>query len=153
MINKSLKGTNLIVVLYGYYPFKLTLMIELKRICKNCNEPLEGRTDKKFCSEYCKSSFHYEKDKEKEQSMYKKIDKHLKLNRRILKEYNRAGKSTVRKAVLMELGFKPEFFTHYWKNKEGQVYLFCYEYGFLSIQEKNKSKYLLVHWQSYMGNI
>ena len=28
------------------------------RRCKECNEILEGRIDKKFCSEYCKSSYH-----------------------------------------------------------------------------------------------
>jgi len=32
--------------------------------------------------------------------------------------------------VLIDQGFNPKFFTHYWKNNKGDVYLFCYEYGF-----------------------
>jgi len=74
----------------------------------------------------------------------------LKLNRKILKSFNKAGKSTVRKEKMMEEGFDPKYFTHYWKNQKGQVYLFCYEYGFLNLVENNQSKYLLVRWQAYM---
>lgn len=122
-----------------------------KRKCKNCQELLEGRIDKKFCSDYCKSSYHYEQGKQKEESLYVRIDRQLKTNRRILKEFNRSGKSTVRQKVLHEEGFDPKFFTHYWKNTKGNVYLFCYEYGFLSVKERDTEKYLLVQWQPYMG--
>jgi hypothetical protein len=48
------------------------------------------------------------------------------------------------------VGFNPKYFTHYWKNKKGNVYLFCYEFGFLETQEQNKKKYVLVQWQDYM---
>lgn len=79
-----------------------------------------------------------------------RVDKQLKRNRRILRDYNKAGKATVRKVKLIAEGFDPSYFTHYWKTKKGQVYLFCYEYGFLSLQENGKDKYLLVTWQDYM---
>jgi hypothetical protein len=72
------------------------------------------------------------------------------LNRRILKNFNKAGKATVRKEVLIEQGFNPKHFTHYWKNKKGDIYLFCYEFGFLERVESNKSKFILVQWQEYM---
>jgi hypothetical protein len=84
-------------------------------------------------------------------SLYRQIDKQLKTNRRILKEYNKAGKATVRKTVLLNVGFDPKYFTHYWKNKKGDVYLFCYEYGFLKKTENGKDKYVLVQWQDYMN--
>jgi hypothetical protein len=48
------------------------------------------------------------------------------------------------------LGFDSRFFTHYWKNKKGEVYLFVYEFGFLKINENQKEKYLLIQWQDYM---
>lgn len=51
----------------------------------------------------------------------------------------------------MDLGFDPDFFTHYWKKKE-DVYLFVYEYGFLKRKEKDKEKYILITWQEYMDN-
>ena len=97
--------------------------------CPECGEALEGRIDKKFCSPYCKSAFHYKKNRDREDNLFKKVDGQLKLNRRILKEYNKTGKSTVRKAVLLKEGFSPKHFTHYWKAKNGNVYLFCYEFG------------------------
>ena len=120
-----------------------------ERKCPVCGEMFTGRTDKVYCSLRCKSSVHYEKKLETEQ-FYLKVDKHLKTNRKLLKRYNAAGKSTIRKETLLEQGFDPHFFTHYWKNKKGDVYLFCYEFGFLERKENNKAKYVLVQWQEYM---
>lgn len=121
-----------------------------ERPCLECGKPLTGRKDQKFCSEYCRSAYHYTLSKDKADSFYMRVDKQLKRNRRILRDYNKAGKATVRKVKLIAEGFDPSYFTHYWKTKKGQVYLFCYEYGFLSLQENGKDKYLLVTWQDYM---
>ncbi len=82
--------------------------------------------------------------------MFKSIDTQIKQNRRLLKLFNRAGKATVRKEVLIEKGFNPRYFTHYWKAGNGNVYLFCYEYGFMEKVENGRAKYVLVQWQSYM---
>ena len=123
----------------------------LNRItCKNCKKELIGRSDKKFCDNYCKSQFHYELQKTND-SFYQKVDIQLKLNRKILKNYNRAGKATVRSQTLILLGFNPKFFTHFWKNKKGDVYLFVYEYGFLKRKENTIEKYILIQWQDYMS--
>jgi hypothetical protein len=119
--------------------------------CLNCDTELEGRIGKKYCSDYCKSNYNYEKNKLKENSLFKKIDNQLKLNRRLLKEFNRAGKATVRQEKILEEGFNPKYFTNYWKNKKGDVYLFCYEYGFLKRTENGRVKYVLVEWQGYMS--
>jgi hypothetical protein len=123
----------------------------MKRKCLNCEEVLEGRADKKYCNDYCKSNFNYERNKKRdENSLFKQIDLQLKLNRRLLRDFNRAGKSTVRKEKIEAAGFDPNYFTHFWKNSKGQVYLFCYEYGFLKLTENGRTKYVLVEWQRYM---
>lgn len=119
--------------------------------CLYCKTDIEGRTDKIFCNPYCKSSYHYEKSKGKEDSIYVKVDKQLKANRRILKQYNKSGLSTVKKEILLQEGFNPGYFTNYWKNSKGQVYLFCYEFGFREIKKEAHSKYVLIIWQPYMG--
>lgn len=119
--------------------------------CLNCGEKLKGREGKIYCSSYCRSNFHYQKNKEKESSMFKSIDKQLRVNRRLLKNYNKAGKSIVRKEDMLNDGFNPKYFTHYWKNQKGDVYLFCYEFGFLEKKEGTKTKYVLVQWQEYMN--
>lgn len=119
--------------------------------CLNCSKELEGRTDKKFCDPQCKSAYQYQKEKESPERFYNKVDNQLKLNRKILKEYNKGGKVTIRIKVLLDLGFDPKYFTHYWKNQKGDVYLFVYEFGFLKKLENGKDKYILVTWQDYMN--
>lgn len=119
--------------------------------CLNCKKPIIGRSDKLFCDAYCKSSFHYKKKHGQENSMFESIDKQLKTNRRLLKLFNKAGKAVVRKNELVEEGFNPKYFTHFWKNSKGEVYLFCYEFGFLAKEENGKAKYVLVKWQDYMN--
>ena len=99
--------------------------------CLYCKKQLVGRTDKKFCDPQCKSSYQYQQSKEQPERFYNKVDNQLKLNRKILKEYNKGGKVTVRAEILKKIGFNPDFFTHYWKNNKGEVYLFVYEYSYL----------------------
>ncbi|MFH1321368.1 MAG: hypothetical protein ABII90_12055 [Bacteroidota bacterium] len=68
-----------------------------------------------------------------------------------MKNFNKAGKTTIRKENLLKAGFNPRYFTHYWKAQNGNLYLFCYEYGFMDIIENDRAKYRLVHWQEYMN--
>ena len=79
------------------------------RYCLDCHEPLEGRSDQKFCSPYCKSAYHYKKNKEQGQTIFRKIDDQIKLNRKLLKNYNRSGKSTIYKDKLLKEGFDPRY--------------------------------------------
>ncbi len=126
------------------------LCMRLQKKCLYCGKELEGRIDKKFCDEYCKSAYHYKKNQEGAPRFYNMVDNQLKLNRRILKSYNKAGKATVRTEILLNEGFNPRFITHYWKNKKADVYLFVYEFGFLSRKENGREKYILIKWQNYM---
>lgn len=57
----------------------------------------------------------------------------LRKNRRILKELNPYGKSKVSRTQLEAKGFDFKHFTHVYKNKEGKIYYFCYEHGYLPI--------------------
>ena len=118
--------------------------------CLACNKVIEGRSDKKFCDPYCKSAYQYKKTKSETPPLYYKIDTQLKKNRQILKKFNKAGKATIRSQKLIEVGFDPNFFTHYWKNQKGDVYLFVYEYGFLKKKENGRDKFVLILWQEYM---
>ncbi|WMI70058.1 hypothetical protein [Mangrovimonas sp. YM274] len=118
--------------------------------CLKCRKKLKGRSDKKFCNDHCKSAYHYRKSLEGELKFYNDVLRVLRNNRKILKLYNRAGKSTVRCEVLLKEGFNPNFFTHYWKNGKGDVYLFVFEFGFLKRSEHGNDKYVLVKWQEYM---
>ncbi len=118
--------------------------------CLYCEAPISGRSDKKYCDSYCKSAYHNQKTKN-DLELFRTIDRQLKKNRRILRLFNKSGKATVRKELLVAEGFDPKYFTHYWKNQRGQVYLFCYEFGFLKLKENGRTKYLLVKHQDYMA--
>ncbi|WP_031428546.1 DUF2116 family Zn-ribbon domain-containing protein [Flavimarina sp. Hel_I_48] len=120
------------------------------KFCPVCEAPVKGRSDKRFCSTKCKSMHQYE-TRQKKEAFYIKVDRQLKINRKVLKGFNKKGLSTLRKSDLYKEGFDPNFFTHYWKNKKGNVYLFVYEYGFLDLSKDGKDKYLLVTWQEYMN--
>lgn len=117
---------------------------------------VKGRSDKVFCSTKCKSIDQYEK-RQKNEQFFLKVERQLRVNRKILKRYNKSGFTTIRCSELIKEGFNPKFFTHYWKNQKGDVYLFVFEYGFLkqlknlpNQQASTNEKYLLVTWQSYM---
>ena len=116
--------------------------------CKECGEKLTGRLGQKFCSVYCKSSFHYKNYKENQPSTYVKIDNQLKHNRRVLKSYNISGQSQIKKSILIKEGFDFNYFTHIWKAKNGNAYHFCYEFGFRDLDDNGK--YMLIMWQDYM---
>jgi len=124
--------------------------MRIQQNCKHCNKELQGRTDKKYCNLHCKSAFQYQQAQEQPERFYNRVDNQLKLNRRLLKNFNKAGKATVRTKQLIAEGFNPNFFTHYWKNTKGDVYLFVYEYGFLKRTENKIEKCILIQWQDYM---
>ncbi len=120
------------------------------RVCPVCGASVKGRSDKVYCSVECRTVKQYERRLDNEQ-FFMNVDKQLKTNRKILKKYNLSGLTTIRREVLLNEGFNPHFFTHYWKNPKGDVYLFCYDVGFRPIVHNDKKKYLLINWQDYMG--
>ena len=99
----------------------------MDRWCLSCNQKVEGRIDKLFCSSYCKSSYHYLKNKNKKITRFAIVDQQLKRNRNILKHFHKTGKTTILRSELIDKGFNPNYFTNYWKNNRNQVYLFCYD--------------------------
>lgn len=66
----------------------------------------------------------------------KEINRALRKNRRILKELNPEGKAKTNKSALLSKGFEFKYFTHVFKNKEGRIYYFCYEYGYLPLEHE-----------------
>ena len=120
------------------------------KVCVNCKKTINGRSNKQFCNIKCKGAYHYKSFKKKPKTTYKQVDDILKNNRKILKKYNQSGKAVVRKKTLIDSGFNSHYFTNFWKNKNGNIYFFCYEYGYLLKTEHDVEKYVLVQWQDYM---
>jgi predicted nucleic acid-binding Zn ribbon protein len=104
----------------------------MERYCLECGAKLHGRTDQKFCSDQCRNTYNNRLNKD-ETAYMRNINRKLRKNRRILKALNPNGKSKTTKQVLLSKGFEFKYFTHVFKNKEGKVYYFCYEQGYLPL--------------------
>ena len=69
------------------------------------------------------------------------IDSILKKNRKILAKLNPEGKVKLLKSKLVQAGFNFGYHTHIYETQKGQIYRFCYEYGYLELE---KDWFLLV---------
>ncbi len=112
------------------------------RTCPECGEKITGRSDKKFCCDQCRNLYN-NKQKSNDTNLVRNINNVLKKNRRILQDLNpRGGKVLVSKEALLVKGFHFSYHTHTYTTKKGFVYNFCYEQGYLFLEDKNQ--YLLV---------
>jgi hypothetical protein len=104
------------------------------KACAECGEPIIGRSDKKFCSAQCRTSFHNRLNSDTVNYM-RKVNRILRKNRSILCAMNPNGKTKIAKKRLVSKGFDFHFFTNVYKTKTGRVYYFCYEQGYLSLDD------------------
>ena len=102
--------------------------------CQACNKTLKGRTDKKFCDDYCRNSFNNQL-KSDSNNCIRNTNNALRKNRRILEALKHAGDLTTRvsQEKLLRLGFQFKYTTHLYTNKKGNTYHFCYEFGYLPL--------------------
>ncbi|MCX6312209.1 MAG: hypothetical protein NT084_11310 [Bacteroidetes bacterium] len=104
----------------------------MERFCVDCGESLNGRADKKFCSDQCRNS-HNNRLNSDDNNFMRNVNNILRKNRRILADLTPDGKSTLHKEKISELGFHFGYFTHTYTTRKGTTYYFCYEYGYLPI--------------------
>jgi hypothetical protein len=113
-----------------------------ERNCQFCKKPLKGRSDKKFCDDYCRSA-HNNDLKGAVNNYMRNVNHALGKNRRILEslvpENELTGKT--HRDKLLQLGFQFRYITHTYTNHKGNVYFFCYEFGYLPLEN---NRYLLV---------
>lgn len=102
-----------------------------EKSCLTCGRPFRGRSDKKFCKEYCRNSYNNHR-KEKSSPRAKQINKILHRNSVILRSSCDPTKSItlLSKMDLLRQGFDFRYYTHVLTSDKGQQYNFCYEYGY-----------------------
>lgn len=108
-------------------------MIE-KQICLYCSDEMRGRRDKKFCSDQCRVS-HWNENNRDVSKFMTNINNYLRKNRRILEGLNPNGKMKVTKTQLLDEGFRFSYFTNEYITKTGKVYRFCYEQGYIELDD------------------
>lgn len=105
----------------------------MKKKCLYCGDELIGRADKKFCNDSCRNNYHHQQNSD-QINLIRNINNILKRNRAILKGFNPNGKTTVRKALLDSQGFNYKYFTSTYTTKEGRIYYFVYDQGYLPLE-------------------
>ena len=118
----------------------------MKAICLNCGEEFVGRSDKKFCCDQCRNTYNNQIKREHE-ILITNINKILRKNRKILKQFNPEGKTVIRKEHLLKLGFDFNYHTHSRTTPSQNTYYFCYEYGYMFLKDE---KILIINQQKYM---
>lgn len=117
-----------------------------KKTCIECGEEIIGRPDKRFCSDQCRSAYNNRLNSDAT-NFIRNINNILRKNRRILADLNPDGKTKVHKDKLLERGFKFSYFTNEYVTKSGNVYRFCYDQGYLPVEN---DFYALVVRQQYV---
>ena len=100
--------------------------------CLACAEEIKGRSDKKFCGDYCRNSYNNQINRDPN-NYARRINHILRKNRRILAELNPHGKAKVHRDKLFENGFNFNYFTNQYITKSGNHYHFVYDYGYLEL--------------------
>jgi hypothetical protein len=105
------------------------------KTCIECKKPLKGRTDKKFCDDLCRNSYNNKLNSDSN-GYVRNINNLLRRNRRILEETLPVTEemAKITRQKLIEKGFQFKYLTHTYTNKKGNIYYFCYEYGYLLLE-------------------
>jgi hypothetical protein len=107
---------------------------DIKRECLACGKVLHGRADKKFCNDYCRNAYNNNL-KAATNPLIRNINNALLKNRRLLEAVlGDEELQKVQKEKLLQQGFQFRFVTHTYTNKKGNVYHFCYDYGYLPLE-------------------
>ena len=103
--------------------------------CLTCDKPLKGRSDKKFCDDYCRNTYNNHL-RSGNDNYVRNINNILKKNRKILEcLLSEVDKTVVTsKEKLIELGFRFNYYTNSYTTSTNKVYFFCYEFGWLPLE-------------------
>lgn len=107
--------------------------------CQACGKAIRGRSDKRFCDDYCRNIHHNQyKQSDPSARMIREINQILTGNRNILASLFGSENHliVVEKIKLIEMGFVFRFLTHTEQGDTGTTYLCCYEYLYTPINEK-----------------
>ena len=117
-------------------------MNQESRNCLACGKNIKGRIDKKFCDDYCRNQYNNQLNSDTV-NYVRNVNNILRRNRRIL-EATMEGveKAIVRsKSELAKKGYRFDYFTSLFTNKDKETYYYCYEYG---IREVEHDKCIIV---------
>jgi predicted nucleic acid-binding Zn ribbon protein len=107
------------------------------KTCLACDKPIKGRSDKKFCDDSCRNNYNNEL-KSITNNQMRNVNNALSKNRRILEELLPEGEETAKatQSKMLQKGFLFKYVTHLYTTKTGKVYYYCYDYGYLPLDNE-----------------
>jgi predicted nucleic acid-binding Zn ribbon protein len=107
------------------------------RYCLLCESIIKGRSDKKFCNDYCRNAYNNELNASYNVHI-NEVNAVLKKNRKIIAQLIPADEKTtiITRDRMLEKGFDFNYFTQILQTQKGN-YIFNYEYGYLIIDNGN----------------
>lgn len=103
--------------------------------CQYCKKEIRGRSDKKFCNDYCRNIYNNQLHAI-ENNLIRNINHALGKNRRILDELISDEKIfKIKKEELLNLGFRFKYHTHYYKSKNGTGLFGCYDFYYFITED------------------
>ena len=108
----------------------------MKKTCLHCGQETRGRSDKKFCSLACKNGY-ATTTRRATRDAVAEIDAYLHRNREILAMLmGDASKTELDRLVLTRTGFKYEYHTGTYLNKDGKLYRLVYDYAWMDFSDQ-----------------
>lgn len=102
--------------------------------CLNCDNPLYGRPDKKFCSEDCKDKYYYQIRKTKHLAKTQVIE-WIDFNYQILRGIIATKSKSVNRKEIDALGFRAEYCSYYKITNRHRI-LRCYDIEYCLTSKK-----------------
>lgn len=108
-----------------------------KKQCLFCNKKISGRTDKKFCNDYCRNVYNNQVNGFSNNTI-RNINNIMGKNRRILNAYVKDGEmARIKKDEIVSEGFRFKYFTNIQETKTGATLFCCYDVGYICLDEEN----------------
>ncbi len=109
----------------------------MERRCLECGDPVRGRTDKKFCADYCRNAYNNRLNRDT-RNLVRNVHNRLRKNYRILDSFPlNFGKTRTTRSCLLDKGFDFDYITHLYTTRKGKTYFFVYDLGYLPLEENS----------------
>lgn len=100
-----------------------------QKTCLTCGHIIRGRTDKKFCDDYCRSTYN-NKHASNRLGFIRSITNKIIRNRKILEKWSTKKRNPVSLYDLLSDGLSLSYATEYINQPVGNPHIYCYEYGY-----------------------
>lgn len=107
----------------------------MDKTCLECGDTLKGRVDKKYCSDLCRNSYNNKLNSRHKSDYVRNVNSILRRNRKILENLTSSETAKSNRLKLQQHGFNFSYHTHVYTTKKGAKYFFCYEYGYLPVED------------------